>query len=158
MWCCIQLITCVQWSLLGNDKVTVIIQDDCYMYIQVNFSVENKRQLKILGSCPMTVIYMVTATYRAAIYRSTLQKYKTTENFEKLSGDHNIQSDHYIQVNFAENKSQLKILGNCPVTLICGVTATYRAAIYRFDCTLLQSPPTANFIFCCFHFCLLELR
>ena len=99
------------------------------MYIQVNFSVENKRQLKILGSCPMTVIYMVTATYRAAIYRSTLQKYKTTENFEKLSGDHNIQSDHYIQVNFAENKSQLKILGNCPVTLICGVTATYRAAI-----------------------------
>ena len=91
------------------------------MYIQVNFSVENKRQLKILGSCPMTVIYMVTATYRAAIYRSTLQKYKTTENFEKLSGDHNIQSDHYIQVNFAENKSQLKILGNCPVTYYVGL-------------------------------------
>ena len=66
--------TCVQWSLLGNDKVTVIIQGDCYMYIQVNFSVENKKKLKILGSCLVTVIYRVTTTYRAAIYRSTLQK------------------------------------------------------------------------------------
>ena len=37
-------------------------------YIQVNFA-DNIRQLKILGSCPVTVIYRVTA-----IYRSSLQK------------------------------------------------------------------------------------
>ena len=41
-------------------------QGDCY--IQVNFA-DNIRQLKILGSCPVTVIYRVTA-----IYRSSLQK------------------------------------------------------------------------------------
>ena len=110
--------------------MTVIIQGDWYMCIQVNFSVENERQLKILGSCPVTVIYRVTATYRALYTGQLCRKYKTTENFGKLSGDHNIQSDRYIQVNFAENKSQLKILGNCPVTLICGVTATYVQGCY----------------------------
>ena len=31
-------------------------------YIQVNFA-ENMRQLNILGSCPVTVIYRVTAIY-----------------------------------------------------------------------------------------------
>ena len=41
-------------------------QGDCY--IQVNFA-DNIRQLKILGSCPVTIIYRVTA-----IYRSSLQK------------------------------------------------------------------------------------
>ena len=36
----------------------------------------------------------VTVTYRGtAIYRSTLQKYKATENFGKLFGDSIIQGD-----------------------------------------------------------------
>ena len=45
------------------------------------------------------------------------------------------QGDRYIQVNFAENIRQLKLLGSCPVTVIYGVTAAciYRAVIYRFD-------------------------
>ena len=51
---------CVQWSPLENGKVTVtplyIIQDD--HYIQVNFA-ENIRQLKILGSCQVAVLYRV---------------------------------------------------------------------------------------------------
>ena len=81
---------------------------------------ENIRQLKILGSCPVTVIYRVTA-----IYRSALQKSKATENFGKLSGDRNIQGDRYIQVSFAQNIRQLKILESCPVIVI------YRAVIYR---------------------------
>ena len=42
---------------LGNGKVPAI---------QVNF-VENIRKLKIWGSCPVTVIYRVTAIYRAII-------------------------------------------------------------------------------------------
>ena len=40
----------------------------CDHYIQVNF-VENIRQLEILGSCTMTVIYSMIAIYRAVIYR-----------------------------------------------------------------------------------------
>ena len=36
--------------------------------MQVNIA-ENIRQLKILGSCPVTVKYRVTAIYRAVIYR-----------------------------------------------------------------------------------------
>ena len=63
--------------------------------------------------------------------------------------------DCYIQVNFADNIRQLKILGSCPVTVIyrvtaiyrsslqkrqlkilgnCLVTVIYRAVVYRFDC------------------------
>ena len=45
---------------------------DCYIqgdhYIQVNFA-ETIRQLKISGSCAVTVIYRVTAIYRAVMYR-----------------------------------------------------------------------------------------
>ena len=45
---------------------------DCYIqgdhYIQVNFA-ETIRQLKISGSCAVTVIYQVTAIYRAVMYR-----------------------------------------------------------------------------------------
>ena len=37
------------------------------------------------------------------------------------------------QVNFAENRRQLKILGSCLVTVIYRVTAIYTAVIYRFD-------------------------
>ena len=44
------------------------------------------------------------------------------------------QGDRYIQVNFAENIRQLKILGSCQVTVICRVTAIYKAVIYRLDC------------------------
>ena len=40
-----------------------------------------------------------------------------------------IQGDHYIQVNFAENKRKLKILESCPVTVIYRVTAIYRALL-----------------------------
>jgi len=47
-------------------------QGDCYIqgdrYLQVN-SAENIRQLKILRSCPVTVIHRVTTIYRAIIYR-----------------------------------------------------------------------------------------
>ena len=47
-------------------------QGDCYIqgdrYIQVNFA-ETIRQLKISGSCAVTVIYRVTAIYRAVMYR-----------------------------------------------------------------------------------------
>ena len=75
--------------------------------------------------------------YPGPLYTGQLcRKYKTTENFGKLSGDCDVQGERYIQgryiqVNFAENKIQLKILSNCPVTLIYGVIATYRpAAIY----------------------------
>ena len=46
-----------------------------------------------------------------------------------------IQGDRYIQVNFAENTRQLKILGSCPVTVVSRVTAIYRAVINRFDCS-----------------------
>ena len=48
-----------------------------------------------------------------------------------------IQGDRYIQVNFAENIMQLKILGSCPVTVIYRVTTIYKAVIYRFDCSRL---------------------
>ena len=56
----------------------------------------------------------------------------TTVTRRKSQGDRYIQGDSYIQVNFAENRRQLKILGSCPVTVIYRVT---RAAIYRFDFT-----------------------
>ena len=52
----------------------------------------------------------------------------TTVNLEKWQGYRYIQGGRYIQVTFAENIMQLKILGSCPVTVI------YRAVIYRFDC------------------------
>ena len=47
-------------------------------------------------------------------------------------GDRYKQGDRYIQVNFAENIRQLKILGSCQVTSL------YRAVIYRFDCNRLR--------------------
>ena len=51
----------------------------------------------------------------------------------KQQGDCYIQGDHYIQVNFAENIRQLKILGSCLVMVIYRVTTIYRAVIYKFD-------------------------
>ena len=51
-----------------------------------------------------------------------------TVTLGKWQGYSYIQGDRYIQVNFAENIRELKILGCCPVTVI------YRAVIYRFDC------------------------
>ena len=71
MVCLHCVITCTMYSQTcvqqGNGKVTVIIQGDNFN-IQVNF-VENIRPLKILGSCPVTIIYRVTAIYRVIIYR-----------------------------------------------------------------------------------------
>ena len=51
----------------------------------------------------------------------------TTVTLGKWQGDHYIQGDRYIQVSFAENVRQLKILGSCPVTVKYRVTAIYRA-------------------------------
>ena len=67
------------------------------------------------------------------MYRSALQnKCKATENFGKLPGDRNIQGDRYIQVSFAENIRQVKILGSYPVTVIYSqVTAIYRSALQK---------------------------
>ena len=50
--------------------------------------------------------------YRVTTYTGQLcKKYKATENFGNLSGDHNIHAfDRYIQVNFAENI--IKVTGN----------------------------------------------
>ena len=48
--------TAIQSKLHGNWQSDRYIQGD--RYIQVNFA-ENIRQLKILGSCPVTVIYRV---------------------------------------------------------------------------------------------------
>ena len=56
--------TCAQQSPLGNGKVTANVHE-------VNFA-ENVRQLKILGSCLVTVKYWVTAIYRAVIYYNSL--------------------------------------------------------------------------------------
>ena len=47
-------------------------------------------------------------------------------------GDRYKQGDRYIQVNFAENIRQLKILGSCQVTSL------YRAVIHSFDCNRLR--------------------
>ena len=44
----------------------------------------------------------------------------TMVTFGKWQRDHYIQGDRYIQVNFAENKRKLKILGSCLVTTIVG--------------------------------------
>ena len=60
--------TCLLQSPLGNGKVAVTRYIQGGRYIQVNF-VENIRQLKILGSCPVTVVSRVTAIYRAVINR-----------------------------------------------------------------------------------------
>ena len=58
----------------------------------------------------------------------------------------NIKGDRYIQVNFAENIRQLKILGSCPVTVI------YRAVVYRFGCNcyrlLGREGSLAQSVFC----------
>jgi len=59
--------TCAQQSPLGNGKVTIIYKVTTMYTVQVNFA-ENLRQLKILGSCLVTVKYWVTAIYRAVIY------------------------------------------------------------------------------------------
>ena len=51
-----------------------------------------------------------------------MERFISTAIQSKLHGkwqsDHYIQGDRYIQVNFAENIRQLKILGSCPVTVI----------------------------------------
>ena len=62
----------------------------------------------------------------------------TTATFGKWQGDSYIQGDNYIQVNFAENIKQLKILGSFLVTLRYRVTAIYRAVIYRFECSVIN--------------------
>ena len=54
-------------------KVMVIIQGDRYIY-RSTLQKNNIRQLKILGSCSVTIIYRVNAISRAAIHWSTLQK------------------------------------------------------------------------------------
>ena len=57
----------------------------------------------------------------------------TTVTLGKWQSDRRyIQGVCYIQVNFAENIRELKILGSYPVTVIYRVTA-----IYRFDCSRL---------------------
>ena len=50
-----------------------------------------------------------------------------------------------IQVNFAENIRQLKILGSCPVTVVSRVTAIYRAVINRFDKQILSCTRPSGF-------------
>ena len=66
--------------------------------------------------------------YPGPLYTGQLcRKYKTTENFGKLSGDCDVQGERYIQgryiqVNFAENKIELKILSNCPVPILVHVS------------------------------------
>ena len=50
---------------LGEWQGDRYIQGDCY--VQANFA-ENVRQLKILGSCLVTVSYWVTAIYRTVLY------------------------------------------------------------------------------------------
>ena len=62
----------------------------------------------------------------------------TTATFGKWQGDSYIRGDSYIQVNFAENIKQLKILGSFLVTLRYRVTAIYRAVIYRFECSVIN--------------------
>ena len=51
-----------------------------------------------------------------------MERFISTAIQSKLHGkwqsDRHIQGDRYIQVNFAENIRQLKILGSCPVTVI----------------------------------------
>ena len=51
-----------------------------------------------------------------------MERFISTAIQSKLHGkwhsDRYIQGDRYIQVNFAENIRQLKILGSCPVTVI----------------------------------------
>ena len=97
--------------------------------------------------------------YPGPLYTGQLcRKYKTTENFGKLSGDCDVQGERYIQgryiqVNFAENKIQLKILSNCPVTLIYGVIANEGRYILYYRALLRRI-----LFFVCFHFCLLKLR
>ena len=58
-------------------------------------------------------------------------QYSQTNNVQRSplprQGDRYIQGDCYIQINFAENIRQLKMLGSCPVTAMSG-----RAVIYRF--------------------------
>ena len=56
----------------------------------------------------------------------------TTATFGKWQGD------SYIQVNFAENIKQLKILGSFLVTVRYRVTAIYKAVIYRFECSVIN--------------------
>ena len=56
---------CVQGSPVGNGKVTV---EHRVTAIQVNFA-EKIRQLKILGSYLVTIIYRVTAIYSAVIFK-----------------------------------------------------------------------------------------
>ena len=68
-----------------------------------------------------------------------LQSYLcTTATFGKWQGDICIQGGSYIQVNFAENIKQLKILGSFLVTVRYRVTAIYKAVIYRFECSVIN--------------------
>ena len=66
--------TCVQQSRLGNGKVAVTRYIQGVRCIQVNFA-ENIRQLKILGSCPVTVVSRVTAIYRAVINKFDFSRF-----------------------------------------------------------------------------------
>ena len=68
-----------------------------------------------------------------------LQSYLCTKaTFGKWQGDICIQGGSYIQVNFAENIKQLKILGSFLVTVRYRVTAIYKAIIYRFECSVIN--------------------
>ena len=63
-----------------------------------------------------------------------MERFISTAIQSKLHGkwhsDRYIQGDRYIQVNFAENIRQLKILGSCPVTVIYRVQQQQQQPLY----------------------------
>ena len=57
-------------EIIKNRKAIIEIEWNHKEYESLHpYFAENFRQLKILGSCLVTVIYRVTAIYRAVIYR-----------------------------------------------------------------------------------------
>ena len=85
----------------------------------------------LLSTHTQTIILMGGFRFGTCLFSYPV---KPTVTLGKWQGDRYIQGDPYIQVNFAENIRQLKILGSCLVTVIHRVTTIYRAVIYRFDC------------------------
>ena len=56
----------------------------------------------------------------------------------KWQGDHYRQGNHYIQVNFAENIRQLKVLGSCLVTVIKYPVSCAPSVYAGHDCKNFQ--------------------